>query len=188
LGEHYFIKAIGVSLRCQRPGFAVCGSEALGTFAKLPYLEELRLDYVHASAEGFGRLRGARRLKSLYINCPPNLFEGEPSALVEIGKLSKLQRLELVNPDFDPGGLAPLEQLPRLKELAIAGALLSAEDINTLKSLRQLSRLDLSDVSMGESLDGLRSALPNCKVTIDSPSSLTAGWSNPYSPAHWRGW
>ena len=162
LGDHYFIRAVRVELNGGPTGDAVT-DETFAVVATLPHLEQLHLHYTNISAEALSSLQQVDHLKSLHITCPPNLFEGGDAHLSQLAKLATLERLELVDADFDGGELGQLQELPRLTALSIVGALLSIDDLRQLKSFRRLTYLELSDISIDEDFIDVMCSIPQMK-------------------------
>ena len=113
-------------------------------------------------------LTGAN-LNDRRIDRPGNRL-AERSELADISRLRSMKNLELLDLSRTPvlpGALAPLQELPKLRELRL-GLASKVDDtaLETLIAMKQLRNLQLGGTKMSaEGVERLRKALPDCQVT-----------------------
>lgn len=134
---------------------AVFGDGALKHVAHLPALRYLKLESPRLRGEEFERLVTLPRLRTLRL-CSPQLSQ---EGIRQLARLTNVEiDLELRGDGVTAATLAELEQVPGLWWLRLTEARLDDACVAALARLRQLSRLILDSIDVGE--DSLLSIMP----------------------------
>jgi hypothetical protein len=101
-------------------------------------------------------------LTSLHITSCPGVTD---QGLAEVGRLTKLRRLDVGFCSINGEGLVHLAKLNNLRELSLKRTGVSDDDLHHLEGLDQLEWLSLSDTQVTpEGIDKLSGKLPNCQI------------------------
>jgi len=158
--------------------------------AGLTELESLRLAGTGLTDAGLNHIAAAKSLRELDVSKTAVTDRG----LASLASLAALEQLFLTDTAASDAGVRELRRLERLSHLSLAGTKVTAstiDDLAQMPALRWLSlaRLPLDDAGIARlsrssqlvelsvegtsltdaGLEELRDALPNCKITGDTP-------------------
>jgi thiol-disulfide isomerase/thioredoxin len=142
----------------------------------LSRLEFLSLSGAQVTDAGLKRLRGATRLKRLFLDRTRTTEAG----MAHLGGLPQLEALTLGGTGLSDAGLEQLKGLRNLELLHLDSTRITDKAVPQLKAWSGLTRLSLSGskITYAGFLE-LRRALPKCKIVWARPTPLKVGDAPP---------
>jgi WD40 repeat protein len=140
-------------------------SQVTGTgLAHLPAKEQLIMLSLRSSPitdEGLAQLEDFAGLTILQLSSCPGIGD---EGLRHIGKLSRLQSLEISGTQITDIGLGYLKDLTRLQSLSVEKTNITAEGLKALEPLKRLTMLSLGELDVSDdAIQQLRQKLPQLK-------------------------
>ena len=167
IDKDYFRVLVGVKVDNENGGVVTC--DDLRTLSRVGWVKWLALDGADEigdeDLEYIGRLR---QLERLYLadsreRCRPKASAG----------LTNLRYLSLAGTRITDAGVAELESLAKLEMLELCDTAVSDASIVRLKRFKKLASLYLHQTRVTKNgVEQLRTGLPGCVVTMDSPGSV----------------
>ena len=137
----------------------------LASLGQLKSLTLIEADPAALDESFFRTLSGLPQLTGLFLT-----YNIDDEVLAALQPMPTLQKLSMTSKSVSAAALAATvtSKLPGLTELLFAYSDVSDADADSLKTLKQLKRLDVTGNRLSSSaLDSLRQALPQCQILSD---------------------
>ncbi|MEQ9406148.1 MAG: protein kinase [Fuerstiella sp.] len=144
--------------------FTQVNGQGLHHLQQLPDLWALHLPYTPITDDGLREIAALSRLTWLNLDFTS---VGE-RALEYVVKLPNLDVLELTNTNVTDAGVAQLRKLTTLRTLTLAGTQITDKALDDLAAMTHLTRLRVGTQLSGETVQQLRTRLPEC-IVDDTP-------------------
>lgn len=149
-------------LRCLGLTSTAVTDVGLQELGRLPRLEELHLRGAGISDRSLSWLARLLVRKDFKV---PIVSRVTDEALIYLGRISTLKKLDLGMTEVTDLGLSRLVSLTQLEELGLAGTLISDKGLVHLEQLPRLRVLDLGGTGVtDDGVKRLQEALPKCKI------------------------
>jgi hypothetical protein len=129
--EIYFLTATSIT------------DESGRVFATMPRLESLRI--YHSKISKLSSLAGCRRLRELHLTASKSI---DDAALRGIEELQQLEELDLRVTNVKGANLGPLQKLPQLRILKLAGCPVDDAAIEEIAGIHSLKWINLNDTAV----------------------------------------